>query len=275
MQINKTKWLSMALVLAGATLAGCGGDKKADAPASDMADKAAEVAADATDAASEAVDAAADTAGDMMDGAKETAGDMADAAEGAMADAKDAAGEMMDDAKDAAEGAMADAKDGMEGMMHDAKDAADGAMADAKDAMGGGAAAAAADDGDPCTLNIMAGDNIAYSTNALSVPASCGEVSVTLTHTGNLPKEAMGHNWVLLPESAVEEVAMAGMGAGAGNNYIPEGEARVVANTSIVGGGESSTATFKLSDLEDGVSYVYVCTFPGHWSIMKGTFSIS
>ncbi|MEN7344036.1 MAG: azurin [Pseudomonadota bacterium] len=269
MQINKTKWLSMALVLAGATLAGCGGDKKADAPASDMADKAAEVAADATDAAA----GAADAAGEMMDDAKDAAGDMADAAEGAMSDAKDAAGEMMDDAKDAAEGAMADAKDGMEGMMHDAKDAADGAMADAKEAMTGGAAAA--DDGDPCTLNIQAGDNIAYSTNALSVPASCGEVSVTLTHTGNLPKEAMGHNWVLLPESAVEEVAMAGMGAGAGNNYIPEGEARVVANTAIVGGGESSTATFNLSDLEEGVSYVYVCTFPGHWSIMKGTFSIS
>ncbi|MEM7765701.1 MAG: azurin [Pseudomonadota bacterium] len=264
MLINRTKFLSLTLLLAGAALAGCGGgDDKAAAPKADtMAEKAAAVADDAAATVADTAEAAKDTAGAMADDAAEAAGDMADAA-------KEAAGDMMGEASDAA----AEMKDKAAGAAHDMGEMAEDAMADAKEAVAG--AAAPADDNDPCTLNVLAGDNIAYSTNALSVPSSCSNVTVTLTHTGKLPKIAMGHNWVLMPESAVEEVAMAGMGAGADANYIPADEARIVAATDLVGGGESSSATFALGDLKDGETYVYVCTFPGHWSIMKGTFTIS
>ena len=131
------------------------------------------------------------------------------------------------------------------------------------------------DDGNPCTLTITAGDTIAYGSNSMSVPSSCSEVTVTLTHTGQLPASAMGHNWVLVPSGTADEIGMAGMSAGLDGNYLPAGDDRIVAATKIIGGGESDSVTFALSDLADGTEYVYVCTFPGHWSLMKGTFTVT
>lgn len=131
-----------------------------------------------------------------------------------------------------------------------------------------------ADDGNPCTLSIQAGDALAYSRTEMSVPSSCGEVSVTLTHTGKLPAAAMGHNWVLMPADALESVATAGMSAGVEGNYIPSGDDRIVASTRLVAGGESDSITFSLDALDAGTSYIYACTFPGHWSVMRGTFTV-
>ena len=154
------------------------------------------------------------------------------------------------------------------------------AMPEPDDAAAETAQAAAAtaeqdEDGDPCTLTIRVGDNIAYSTNAMSVPSNCTDVSVTIVHTGNLPATAMGHNWVLIPAGSIESVAMAGMNAGADANYVPGDDDRIIAATDVVGGGESDTVTFSLSDLAEGTDYVYICTFPGHWSIMQGTFAVT
>ena len=153
-----------------------------------------------------------------------------------------------------------------------ADEAAEAATAMAETAAGDGAADA---DGDPCTLEIEAGDSIAYNINAMSAPASCAEVTVTLTHTGTLPAAAMGHNWVLLAEEDVSAVATAGMNAGLEGNYLPPGDERVIAATKILGGGQSDTVTFSLDALETGRSYTYVCTFPGHWTVMKGTFTVT
>ena len=130
-------------------------------------------------------------------------------------------------------------------------------------------------DGDPCTLEIEAGDSIAFNINAMSAPASCAEVTVTLTHTGTLPAAAMGHNWVVLAEEDVNAVASAGMNAGLEGNYLPPGDERVIAATKILGGGQSDSVTFSLDALEAGRSYTYVCTFPGHWTVMKGTFTVT
>ncbi|MEM9172749.1 MAG: azurin [Pseudomonadota bacterium] len=251
--------------------------------ASDAADAAGEMAGDAMDAAGDAVDAAGDMAGDAMDAAGEMASDAMDAAgdaasaAGEMAgDAMDAAGDMAGDAMDAAGDMAGDAMDAAGDMAGDAMDAAKGAAASA-----GAAATAMADDvmggsasGD-CALTVEVGDALAFSTSSMSAPASCDEVSVTITHTGSLPASAMGHNWVLLPKDAIEGVATEGMGAGLGGNYIKEGEDRIVVGSKIVGGGESDTVTFKPADLDAGTEYMYICTFPGHWSVMRGTFTLT
>ena len=44
----------------------------------------------------------------------------------------------------------------------------------------------------------------------------------------------------------------------------------LIAHTKIVGGGESTTATFPGSALKAGGDYAFFCSFPGHWAIMKG-----
>lgn len=129
------------------------------------------------------------------------------------------------------------------------------------------------DSGDPCTVTLEVGDSIAYDRNSISVPSSCSSVTISLSHTGSLPKEAMGHNWVLVPPEAVQAIGTAAMSVGFENDYLPDDE-RILAATELVGGGESTSVTFSLADLDANTTYEYICTFPGHWSVMRGTFSI-
>ena len=109
-----------------------------------------------------------------------------------------------------------------------------------------------------------------FSKPTLAVAADCTEVKLTLKHTGKLPAAAMGHNWVLTETSAFQAVATAGMSAGLPNNYVPKDDARVLAHTKVVGGGESTSVTFPVSKLKKGGDYTFFCSFPGHWSVMKG-----
>src|SRR5438874_3800234 len=70
---------------------------------------------------------------------------------------------------------------------------------------------------DPCKLEISGNDLMQYDKSELSAPATCKEITVTLHHTGKLPKEAMGHNWVLVSAADLVDVANAGMTAGLPN----------------------------------------------------------
>src|ERR1700704_904041 len=94
---------------------------------------------------------------------------------------------------------------------------------------------------EPCKLEISGNDLMQYDKPELSAPATCKEITVTLHHSGKLPKEAMGHNWVL-------------------------------AHTKTIGGGESTSVTFPTSILKKGGAYQYLCTFPGHNALMHGSF---
>jgi azurin len=125
---------------------------------------------------------------------------------------------------------------------------------------------------DPCKLEISGNDQMQYDKHELAAPASCKEITLTLHHSGKLPKEAMGHDWVLVNAADVSAVANAGMGAGLANNYVAPGDKRVLANTKVVGGGESTSVTFPTSILKPGGAYKYLCTFPGHYTLMNGTF---
>ena len=122
-----------------------------------------------------------------------------------------------------------------------------------------------------CKLEIAANDAMQFDKKELAVAADCTQVSVTLTHTGKLPAAAMGHNWVLVKTADLSAVANAGMSAGLAANYLPAGDARVIASTKIIGGGQTDTVTFPTSKLTKGGDYVFFCSFPGHYAIMKGT----
>jgi len=125
---------------------------------------------------------------------------------------------------------------------------------------------------DPCKLEISGNDLMQYDKSELSAPATCKEITVTLHHTGKLPKEAMGHNWVLVSAADLGDVANAGMTAGLPNNYVPPADKRVLAHTNTIGGGDTTSVTFPTSSLKKGGAYAYLCTFPGHNALMHGTF---
>jgi azurin len=124
---------------------------------------------------------------------------------------------------------------------------------------------------DPCQLEINGTDQLQYDKQTLTVPASCKEVTLTLHHTGKLPREAMGHNWVLVNAADFSAVASAGMGAGLANDYVAPGDKRVLAHTKTIGGGQTTSVTFQTSILKPGGDYRYLCTFPGHNALMRGT----
>ena len=131
-------------------------------------------------------------------------------------------------------------------------------------------AASAAD----CELVINSTDQMQFDKKELSVSADCSEVKLTLNHTGKMAANVMGHNWVLSKTADFQPVAQAGMSAGMDNNYVPQNDPRVLASSKVIGGGESTTITFSISDLEKGGDYTFFCSFPGHWAIMKGAFKI-
>jgi azurin len=123
-----------------------------------------------------------------------------------------------------------------------------------------------------CKVEISGTDAMQYDKKEISVAADCTEVEVTLHHAGKLPAQAMGHNWVLAKTADMAGIAADGAGAGFANDHIKPGDARVIAHTKIVGGGQTTTVTFPTSKLKQGESYSFFCSFPGHWSIMKGPF---
>jgi azurin len=125
-----------------------------------------------------------------------------------------------------------------------------------------------------CQLAIAANDAIQYDKKQLTIAADCTQVELTLTHTGKLPATSMGHDWVLVKAEDLAGVASDGLTAGAANNYVKPSDARVLAHTKVVGGGESTSVTFATSVLKKGQSYKYLCTFPGHNALMNGDFII-
>jgi azurin len=121
-----------------------------------------------------------------------------------------------------------------------------------------------------CAATIEGNDQIQFVQKTLTVSTSCDTFTLTLKHIGTLGATIMGHNWVLTTTADYQAVAQAGQSAGAPNNYVPPNDARVLAATSIIGGGEETTISFDASALEAGGDYTFFCSFPAHYVLMNG-----
>jgi azurin len=109
-----------------------------------------------------------------------------------------------------------------------------------------------------------------FNVAELKVGADCTQVEVVLKHTGKLPAQTMGHNWVLTKTADMTGVANDGVSAGFDKDYLPAGDKRIIAHTKIVGGGASTSVKFPVSKLTKGGDYSFFCSFPGHYGLMKG-----
>ena len=127
---------------------------------------------------------------------------------------------------------------------------------------------------DSCEQVIEGNDMLQFNLKEMKVSAACSSVTVTLKHTGVMAAEIMGHNWVLTSDADFMPVATAAAGAGLENNYVPVGDDRVLAATSIIGGGEETSVTFSIGSFSAGDDYTFFCSFPGHYAIMKGSFKV-
>ncbi|MFT4266514.1 MAG: azurin [Xenophilus sp.] len=134
----------------------------------------------------------------------------------------------------------------------------------------GSVAAHAAD----CAVTVEGNDAMQFDKKEIVVPKSCKSFTVQLKHVGKLPKAAMGHNWVLAKTADAQAVANDGIPAGLNADYLKAGDARVIAHTKVIGGGESDSVAIDATKLQAGESYTFFCSFPGHSGIMKGTLKI-
>jgi azurin len=123
-----------------------------------------------------------------------------------------------------------------------------------------------------CKVEITGNDAMQFDKKEIVIAPDCTEVAVTVKHSGKLPVTAMGHNFVLTKSADVAPVATDGIAAGVAKNYVKDGDARVIAHSKLVGGGQSDTVTFPTAKLKKGEAYTFFCSFPGHSSIMKGAF---
>lgn len=115
-------------------------------------------------------------------------------------------------------------------------------------------------------IELGSNDQMQYDKKELRVPAN-SKVTLTLRHNGQMPKSAMGHNFVLLKQGTdIAAFGMKAIEAGIDKEHIPDSDA-IIAHTGLIGGGESTTVTF---DAPGPGTYDYICSFPGHYAMMQG-----
>ena len=125
-----------------------------------------------------------------------------------------------------------------------------------------------------CKTTVDSTDQMSFNTKAIEIDKSCKTFTVELTHSGNLPKNVMGHNLVISKEADMQPIATDGLSAGIDKDYLKEGDDRVVAHTKVIGAGEKDSVTFDVSKLKADEKYGFFCSFPGHISMMKGTVTL-
>lgn len=96
--------------------------------------------------------------------------------------------------------------------------------------------------------------------------------TVKLTFTNAATSPAMHHNVVVL--KSTDDVQMVGTAAAsaADTEYIaPRTASKIIAHTPMSAPGETVEVTFTAPAAGD---YPYICTYPGHFIMMKGTMHV-
>lgn len=122
---------------------------------------------------------------------------------------------------------------------------------------------------DAVTLELTGNDQMQYDKKELTVTTG-QEVTIDFKHLGKMPKQAMGHNVVILKEGTELPAFSAAAAQAAAHDYIPQAEdqqEKIIAHTKMLGGGEEDKVTFTAP--APG-TYPFLCTFPGHFALMNG-----
>ena len=126
-----------------------------------------------------------------------------------------------------------------------------------------------------CETNLSAADNMMFDKRKISVDSSCEKFVINFEHKGKMPIAAGGHNVVIIKTDDFNTVVKKiDMKLGAETGFLPE-TPEVLAKTAIIGGGEKASLSIDTSKLEKGGSYQFICSFPGHYAVMKGTLEVS
>ena len=123
-------------------------------------------------------------------------------------------------------------------------------------------------------ITITGNDTMQFDVKEFTVKAGA-KVELTFKNIGKLPKLAMGHNLVILKEGVSPlkfGQKIMGMGASPTNPLPKESLEEVIAATKLLGPGESEKLTFT-APKQEGL-YQFLCSFPGHYAIMRGVMVV-
>jgi azurin len=112
------------------------------------------------------------------------------------------------------------------------------------------------------------GDTMFYDKKTLTVPTGA-HVHLTLKNNGKLA--VMQHNWVLVKKGTEAKVALAGMEKAPDAGYVVPSD-DVLAYTPLAQPQTTAEVTFTAPAPGD---YPYICTFPGHYVVMKGVLTVT
>ena len=122
-------------------------------------------------------------------------------------------------------------------------------------------------------VSISGYDTMKFSVT--QIEASPGQpIIVELKNDGTQPKEAMGHNWILL-KAGVDPIAYANAAATAkAENYQPKAQAgKVLASIPLLGPKEKAVTSFTAPSVPG--TYHFLCSYPGHTQAgMAGTLVV-
>ncbi len=118
----------------------------------------------------------------------------------------------------------------------------------------------------PKEVTIQADDKMRFDVTAIEA-APGQKIVVTFKNVGTTPKFSMGHNFVLLDKTVNEQNVTKFLDAAsmdAAHDYVPPGSKEVLAHSKLLGPGETETVTFNAPYVPG--QYLYLCSFPGHYS---------
>ncbi|MBX3736195.1 MAG: cupredoxin domain-containing protein [Candidatus Didemnitutus sp.] len=136
-----------------------------------------------------------------------------------------------------------------------------------------GGSATTADANAVATFELTANDSMKFSATRFEVKAG-QEMKVILTNIGSMPKQVMGHNFVLLKKGADVEAFDKAAIAAAATDHIPASmQDQIIAHTKLLGPKQTDEITFK-APTEPG-EYTFICSFPAHFQAgMKGVLVV-
>ena len=120
-------------------------------------------------------------------------------------------------------------------------------------------------------ITITGNDTMQFDVKEFTVKAGAN-VELTFKNIGKL---AMGHNLVILKEGVSPlkfGQKIMGLGASPTNPLPKESLKEVIAATKLLGPGESEKLSFTAP--KQPVLYQFLCSFPGHYAIMRGVMVV-
>lgn len=108
---------------------------------------------------------------------------------------------------------------------------------------------------------------MAFDPTTLTVPAG-STVHLVLE---NQKPGALPHNWALVNAGTEAKVAAEGLKKGEEGNYMADSP-DILAHTNLVKPGTTGEVTFKAPAAG---KYPYICTYPGHYVMMKGVLTVT